>query len=75
MDNNDLIENGISGMLVTSKNIDAIAKAIIYLMSHSEESIRMGERGRERILTGFSMSTVVDQYISMYDRLLHEYKE
>jgi glycosyltransferase involved in cell wall biosynthesis len=72
--NRDLIEDGISGILVPSKDIDGLAKAIGYLLSHREASIHMGEKARKRILNGFSMSTVGDLYISTYERLIKEHK-
>jgi len=73
--NRDLIENGISGMLVTSKDVEGLAKAICYLLGHTEESIRMGENGRERILTGYNMHIVGDLYVSMYTQLLKKDKD
>ncbi|MGA1870989.1 MAG: glycosyltransferase family 4 protein [bacterium] len=50
----ELIEDGISGILVDPYNADALSKVIIDLLKDDNRRIEMGKRGRERVLERFT---------------------
>jgi glycosyltransferase involved in cell wall biosynthesis len=55
----ELVENGVSGVLVPPANARALADAIRNLLADPERARRMGERGREKVRAEFTLSECV----------------
>jgi glycosyltransferase involved in cell wall biosynthesis len=55
----ELVENGVSGVLVPPANARALADAIRDLLADPERARRMGERGREKVRAEFTLSECV----------------
>jgi glycosyltransferase involved in cell wall biosynthesis len=53
----DAVEDGESGMLVDAHDVDAVADAIVRLLSDRSLARRMGERGRDLAAHNFSYET------------------
>jgi glycosyltransferase involved in cell wall biosynthesis len=66
----EVVENGVSGYVVETENIDATAQAIVNLVEN--ESIRrgMGKAGRKRVLEQYEWSQSVDLMEDVYKQVL-----
>ncbi len=53
----ELIENGVSGLLVPPADPAALADAIARLLRAPDEAVRMAERGRQRVMEDFDVRT------------------
>jgi len=58
----EVVLDQITGLLVEPKKSEAIADALIYLFAHPEERKRMGENGRKRVETFFTLEKMVEEY-------------
>ncbi|HKR66195.1 MAG TPA: glycosyltransferase [Thermoanaerobaculia bacterium] len=55
----ELVENGVSGVLVPPEDARALANAIRELLEDHDRARSMGERGREKVRAEFTLSTCV----------------
>lgn len=66
-----------TGLLVLPKQEKELAHAIDDLLTHSEKRQKMGEAGRQRVVTQFSWQGVADQldqlYLSQLSQLCHDF--
>ncbi len=68
--NADVVQEGVSGVLVPSGEPDALARAMRKIMDMSaEERAEMGRRGRVRVIDTFSLARVVDRWIALYEEV------
>ncbi|MHB9129426.1 MAG: glycosyltransferase family 4 protein, partial [Candidatus Humimicrobiaceae bacterium] len=49
-----IIENGKNGLIVPPKDIDALAEAIIKILTHPELAQKMGEEGYKKVIKNFT---------------------
>jgi len=68
--NPELVDNGTTGLLVPPRDANALAKAMLQLLSSPETAARMGSAGRERIERRFSMGRAVHETQQLYTSLL-----
>jgi glycosyltransferase involved in cell wall biosynthesis len=66
----ELLDDGVSGFLVPPCDAPAMAAAIERLLGDPAMARRMGNAGRERAVTGFSMPVMVSRTESYYDARL-----
>ena len=66
----DVVENGVSGIVVPVRNAEALAEAIIKLAKNPDLRQKMGEAGRERALEAFDQRIIVRKTIEVYDDVL-----
>lgn len=66
----ELIENGISGVVVQPGEPQEIAQAILMLYKGSERRRLMGDNARERIATRFHIQDTVRQTLDVYHQVL-----
>ena len=64
----ELVENGISGILVPEKSPVALADAIQWMSEHPEEAKKMGMAGREKVNKHFSLQKVVRELAKELER-------
>lgn len=50
-----LIDDGETGFLVQSKDTEALADKMLWLIEHQEEGLLMGKKGRNRFLENFTL--------------------
>lgn len=68
----ELVLNKQTGILVEPGNPEALADAIIYLLSHPDDAKKMGHAGRDRIHSIFHPKKGIEQMESLYERLVIE---
>jgi glycosyltransferase involved in cell wall biosynthesis len=66
----EIIEDGVQGLLVPPGESEAMARAIIYLLTHGGTAILMGQKGQARVRERFSAQQYADNVQSVYRELL-----
>ncbi len=61
-----------TGLLVPAEDVDALQEAIASLIEDDQMRARMGMAGKERMQKEFSIATMADQHIALYESVLHE---
>jgi glycosyltransferase involved in cell wall biosynthesis len=64
----DVVQNGLSGLLVPPRDIPALAGALKHLIQHPDERKSMGTLGRRIAEAEFSQEMILSQTISFYKR-------
>ncbi len=65
----ELAEHNKSALLVPSKNPEAIANAILYLINNPSEAQKLAKEARKQIEKRFAMPIIVKQLNDLYDEL------
>ena len=68
----ELVEDGVTGILVPPCNPEALAKGILRLAKDSDLRQRMGKAAQERALERFDIARTAREYEALYLRLLKE---
>ena len=68
--NADLVMHGQTGHIVPSNHPEAMAHRLVELASSPEQAHRMGQIGRQRVQSTFSMEAMVSTYQRVYDQHL-----
>lgn len=66
----ELVEDGVSGLVVPPKDVSALAGAIEHLYRHRDLLGQMGRAAQERIAANFRTSQTVDQTGELYKTLV-----
>lgn len=66
----EIVEDGVTGLLVPPQDGNALAEAIGRLMQDPQRSEEMGRRGRERVRAAFSLEHVVNRTLQTYQAVL-----
>ena len=66
------VEHGVSGLLVEPENAGALHEAIATLFDDDQMRARMATAGRERMQNRFTIDTMADQHVELYDSILKE---
>ncbi len=65
-----LIQNGVTGLLITPTNVLELQESITKLIIDREMARRLAMNGYFRILKGFSNEVMTQNYVQVYQRLL-----
>ena len=68
----ELVEDGVSGLLVPPDDVQALAGALTTLIGDRELRAAMGSAGRRRVEDQFSLDACRAAHVSLYSRLLVE---
>ena len=68
----EIIEDGVSGLLVPMDDAPALAAAIIWLLEKPEQAAQIAKAGRQRILDHFLIAHTAGKVQNLYDELLAE---
>lgn len=68
--NADLVIQGQTGYMVPSAHPQAMAHQLVALAANPEGAQRMGQAGRQRVQTTFSLQAMVSTYQRVYDQQL-----
>jgi glycosyltransferase involved in cell wall biosynthesis len=69
----DVVENGITGLLIAPRDVEQLAAAIIELLSDPERRRQMGMAGRKKLDQECSPAVVVSQTIDVYRRAIQDH--
>ena len=63
----DVVEDGITGLLVPAEQPDALARAVLRLLGDESLRARMGTAGRQAALERFDVERAADLYVQAYE--------
>lgn len=66
----EVIDGTRCGLIVEPQNPEALAEAIQWLLSHSEEAEAMGRRGRDAVQNCFNWQREGEELVALYYRIL-----
>jgi glycosyltransferase involved in cell wall biosynthesis len=69
---NEVIKNGVNGILVEPKNSEQLAQAILSLMKNQKYAYRLGINARKTITEKYSLDLLSEKYVHLYCKLLKE---
>jgi glycosyltransferase involved in cell wall biosynthesis len=62
----EIIEDGISGLLVTPNDVDGFTNALASLLTDTERRTRLGEALHNRVHTSFSVQQMIENTLALY---------
>lgn len=68
----ELVEDGVTGLLVPPGDVKALADSLTRLLRDPELRARMGRAGRERVLCEFTVDQIVPQMLTVYESVVRE---
>jgi glycosyltransferase involved in cell wall biosynthesis len=68
--NPELVVDGETGLLVEPAHPRALADAVLQVLTNPTEARRLGQRGRERVQSRFTIDAMVRAYEAIYDAAL-----
>jgi sugar transferase (PEP-CTERM/EpsH1 system associated) len=68
--NAELVQHGVTGVIVPSGDAGAMAEAIVHQVKNPESSRAMGRAARDAAVQRFSIAAMAANYQGLYDRLL-----
>lgn len=68
----EAVRDGVTGVLVPPRDADALARAVVDVLSDEAAASAMGRAGRALVEREFSAAGLVDTMTGIYDRLLYE---
>jgi glycosyltransferase involved in cell wall biosynthesis len=72
--NEAVVENGLTGRLVTVRDSDRLAPVILELFEDRNQAERLGTAAREHVSRRYSLDAMLDGHIDLFQRLLEEGK-
>jgi len=69
---NVIVENNVNGFLIPVRDADALAQAILKLVTDPSQRLSFGRASRHRAITHFDLSIIAQQTGDMYRKLLAE---
>lgn len=65
----EIVRHGETGLLVPSGDPEALANAVINLLTEPEQREKLGRAGRDRVLKDFTMEAMMGRLLEAYDSL------
>jgi glycosyltransferase involved in cell wall biosynthesis len=69
--NRELVVDGVTGFLIPPSNVDALVEKLTWLEANREQAIAMGNAGRMRIETEFSVARMVERASEIYSEVMN----
>jgi glycogen synthase len=63
----EYLEDGVSGLVVATRDSNALANAIISLLKDESLRIKLGTNARERVLKNFQRKAIAQRTVELYD--------
>jgi glycosyltransferase involved in cell wall biosynthesis len=70
--NQELVEDGVTGLLVPAEDSEALSAALLRYLQNPEEACKIARRGREFVSRNFSFDGLVCEVDELYSTLLTE---
>ncbi|MGE5576926.1 MAG: glycosyltransferase family 4 protein [Syntrophothermus sp.] len=64
----ELITNGVNGLLVPPGDLDGLVTRLAYLLGHREEWASMGRAAHDRVKTSYNLARQVEKLERLYDQ-------
>jgi glycosyltransferase involved in cell wall biosynthesis len=71
----EVVEDGITGILVPTGDAEALADALIRLLRDPDLRQRMGQAGQERVRAEFTIDRIVSQTLAVYESVAFQNRE
>ena len=71
----DIIDDGVNGLLVPPGDPEALASAIMKILNNHELAEKFAQEGLRTVKERFSWDKISDQFIEIYQEVLHESNE
>jgi glycosyltransferase involved in cell wall biosynthesis len=71
--NNELVREGVTGYLIDELDYQQLALKILYLLNRPVEREYMGRKGREIMLTKFTVENMVCKYRDLYNKVINKF--
>jgi len=68
----EIVSDGCTGLLVPPRDSQAVVDALRLLMNEPESARRLGDTGRERIRSEFSVDAMVRKTVAVYESVIAE---
>ncbi len=68
----EAVTDGVTGILVSAEDPDALARACVYLIRDTDRAREMGRAGRRSVETRFSVGQFVEKTARLYLDLMGE---
>ena len=68
----ELVTDGVSGLLVPERDVDALAEALVTLVDHPGRWPAMGLAGRQRVEAEFDSDKLNQELVELYEQVLLE---
>ena len=68
--NAEAVQDGVSGVIVPAEDSDALAAAIVHLLSNPAKARQMGAEGKRLVAEKFTTEAMMTQIINVYGSLL-----
>lgn len=68
----DLVNDGVTGLLVPARNASALAAALERLLVDRTLADRIAAAGRERVRSEYSLATMIDRYLELFGSLANQ---
>ena len=68
--NREIVEHGLTGILLPDHSTQRIAEAIENMFEMPEKAQQMGSRGRERVEKRFGCKRMIREYVDLYSQVL-----
>ena len=65
------MSNGETGLLVAAEDAEALQRSLALLIDDESLRTRMAAAGRERMQKEFSIDTMADRHITLYESVLN----
>ena len=66
----EVVDDGVTGLVVPSRDAEALADAVVSLLGDPELRARMCAAGRERFLERFTVELMTKAHLELYAELL-----
>jgi len=66
----EIVEDGVTGILVDPRNSQSLAKQIILLLQDPQRRLTMGRAGKKRVQEHFTSKRMNEQLCEVYSELL-----
>ncbi len=61
---------GKNGLLTNPDDVKSLSQAVLFFARNQNEREEMGKRGRDYVKENYSIDSIADQYIALYERIL-----
>jgi glycosyltransferase involved in cell wall biosynthesis len=67
----EAVDDGVTGLLVPAEDVEQLREALVRLLEDRELRTRFGAAGRQRMQKEFSIATMADKHIALYEAVLN----